>query len=539
MRNKDLAAAAVCGVLLAVSLMLSGCGATEEQKDSIGGNKGVSAQKASYETEETVLEKCDKGNPIIKLKDENGDIIYGGDPAVYVDGDTVYLYTGHDMSTDKEVDEKAYHIPEYLCYSSKDLINWEDHGSVLDMSDVSWAKDSKSAWASQVIKHGDKYYLYYCSWAKPANNRQSIGVAVSDSPTGPFEDTGEPLVNGIITKPQTSNWDDIDPTVWVETGDDGEEHRYLAWGNSLFHICELNEDMISVKDLNGDGEITYGFKPEQADILNRTMKLESFTEAPWIYRRQDESGKYYGDYYLFYASEWRESMAYSRTDDLLTGEWRDYKKFMTPTATCNTNHEAIFDFGGKTYMMYHNGALSGGNGYRRSACLQELTFDEDGNVEEVTESAAGISGESVVMKTDDGKILSHEAFVSSSDDKDYPYTDIKVGSDLSDDDKDREWVIRSGKADESDESLVSIEADNKVGLYITAGEDESLILSQDTDASEDMAKAQSFKSLKLVEDAGNGVIFESVKYEGRYISAGDDGALKLSGIEDAGIFVIE
>ena len=51
---------------------------------------------------------------------------------------------------------------------------------------------------------------------------------------------------------------DIDPTVWIEEDENGEEHRYLMWGNTYNYICELNEDMISVKDLNGDGEITFG-----------------------------------------------------------------------------------------------------------------------------------------------------------------------------------------------------------------------------------------------------------------------------------------
>ena len=296
--------------------------------------------------EEIVIEKSGLTNPIANLRDENGDIVYGGDPAVYVDNDTVYLYTGHDMSTDKEVSEAAYHIPEYLCYSSKDLREWNYEGVVMKMTDVEWAGDSKSAWASQVIKHDDKYYLYYCSWDKTSRKKQSIGVAVSDSPTGPFTDIGKPLVSALLTKPESNAWNDIDPTVWVETGEDGEEHRYLAWGNSLFYICELNEDMISVKDLNGDGEITGGFKAGECDILNRTMNLTNYTEAPWIYRRSDEEGNYYGDYYLFYATEWRESMGYVRTDYLFTGEWRDYRKFMDPTATCNTKLATPISNGG-------------------------------------------------------------------------------------------------------------------------------------------------------------------------------------------------
>lgn len=77
--------------------------------------------------------------------------------------------------------------------------------------------------------------------------------------------------------------------------------------------------MISVKDLNGDGKITSGTSKESADIIDKTAGLSTFTEAPWLYRRQDENGKYYGKYYLFYAYGWREQMAYATIDSLLDG----------------------------------------------------------------------------------------------------------------------------------------------------------------------------------------------------------------------------
>ena len=96
---------------------------------------------------------------------------------------------------------------------------------------------------------------------------------------------------------------------------------YLAWGNGRFYLCELNEDMISVKDLNGDGKITCGYSAEKADILAQGDGINSFTEAPWLYRRTDENGKYYGPYYLFYANGWREKMAYATTENLLEGKW--------------------------------------------------------------------------------------------------------------------------------------------------------------------------------------------------------------------------
>ena len=516
-----------------------------ETEEAEAEKSGTGSADTDIVPEKIVIEKSGLTNPIANLRDENGDIVYGGDPAVYVDNDTVYLYTGHDMSTDKEVSEAAYHIPEYLCYSSKDLREWNYEGVVMKMTDVEWAGDSKSAWASQVIKHDDKYYLYYCSWDKTSRKKQSIGVAVADCPTGPFTDIGKPLVSALLTKPESNAWNDIDPTVWVETGEDGEEHRYLAWGNSLFYICELNEDMISVKDLNGDGEITGGFKAGECDILNRTMNLTNYTEAPWIYRRSDEEGNYYGDYYLFYATEWRESMGYVRTDDLFTGEWRDYRKFMDPTATCNTNHEAIFDFNGKTYMMYHDGSMPGGNGYRRSACLQEIIFDENGDVEFMEESASGLYGKAFKLSCKNGGEVRHEEFICSSDDKAYPYTDVPVGKNLSEKEKDGLWVITAGKSDPDDETLISIEAENKTGLFLTVKNDNTVVLSQDTDASAETALAQTFKTVSAL-DGSDGVSFESAANEGMYIYA-DDNGLTLKNIDEmtdektrsGAVFIIE
>lgn len=516
----------------------SGVSSSENTADQSAKTEGSEAakttveEKAPVEVSDAVLPKSEGGNPIIQLKDEQGRWIYGGDPAVYVDGDTAYLYTGHDMSTDVEVSEAAYHIPEYFCYSSTDLLNWKPEGVVMHMKDVSWAKDHISAWASQVIKHDDKYYLYFCSWDKTGGGKQSIGVAVSDSPTGPFVDIGKPLVMGVLTKPQTSAWNDIDPTVWVETDEEGVEHRYLAWGNALFYICELNPDMVSVTDQNGDGKITCGVSLGDADIQSSLKGLLSYTEAPWLYRRSDENGQYYGDYYLFYASGWRESMAYSTTTDLINGTWENSNVFMLPSATCNTNHEAIFDFKGKTYMMYHDGAQPGGNGYRRSACLQELIFNDDGSISMMEESASGLGG-TISTIWHKGEVVCHAPFDNSVADADYPYLDIAVGMGLSDQEKDSQWVIVQGKADETDETLVSIQSENKTGLYLTVTEENEVVLAQDIDASEDTAIAQTFRSVTALDGTEGACSFRSMKDESQYLTIAADGVLTLSDGSDA------
>lgn len=482
---------------------------------------------------EITLAKSQYTNPI-GCVDNNGNRIYGGDPSVLVDGDTVYLYVGHDNSTDSEVNRAIYNMDSWLCYSTKDMKNWKYEGPIMkaDKGSVTWASTDTSAWAAQVAKHKnpntgkDRYYLYYCTWDATSQGKQSIGVAVADKPTGPFKDIGKPLVKGTMTTPQSSNWDDIDPTVWVDTDSKGVEHRYLAWGNSRLYICELNEDMISVKDINGDGKITCGESSKKADILYRSGSLTMYTEAPWIYRRQDAKGNYYGNYYLFYASQWREKMAYVTTSDLMNGKWSDRQVIMSPTATSNTNHMAVFDFKGKTYFVYHNGSLPKGNGYRRSPCVRELTFKEDGSVVPMEETAAGLNGTTTEFYTSSGALLGHEYFQNSSLDGKYPYKDIKIGAGYGKSALDRKWVVTDGKADKTKASYVSIQSENKPGLYITTNSQSGVTLAQDTKGTADVAKRQTFKTVEGLGDK-KGVSLESVRYPGYYLTIAN-GALSLT-----------
>ncbi len=130
----------------------------------------VSAAEA--EPKEIVLEKSTLGNPIAGF-DENGNNTYAGDPAILVDGDTVYLYVGHDYTGTGG----GYTMPDYLCYSTKDLKEWKYEGVTMKMTDVAWADDA-SAWASQVIKYKDMYYLLYCAERKNGGKATAAAVWV-------------------------------------------------------------------------------------------------------------------------------------------------------------------------------------------------------------------------------------------------------------------------------------------------------------------------------------------------------------------------
>lgn len=496
--------------------------------------------------QEKILAKSDSGNPMLGF-DDNGDIIYGGDPSILVDGDTVYCYVGRDTSSGE-----YYEMPGWLCYSTTDMENWTYHGEVFDADTISWAQDGLQAWAGQVARYGDNYYFYYCT-EEPGAPGKSIGVAVADNPFGPFADIGHPLVSDTQTPEGAHTWEDIDPTVWIETDENGEEHRYLMWGNNRFFVCELNEDMISVKDQDGDPDnlsvsyhqgtdIVVG-KMDGKEIYNDQVRFDDnhyFTEAPYLYRQQDEDGNYFGDYYLFFATDWREQMAYATIDedgDLMSNDWEFGGILMEPSATANTNHMAVFNFKGHTYFVYHDGSLPHGSGYRRVACIEEITINDDGTIDPIPKTAVGLTGTVSTITDFSGAYVANEAFENTTSDSQYPITDWSTSSltargsaaiivDFFQTGTEKEWEINPGKADEDNAAYVSIESNNKPGLYMAAGNQASdgsirIVLAQDAGGTTDEANRMTFRTLEGL--AGEGVTFESVYYPGYYMVSRDGG----------------
>ena len=146
-------------------------------------------------------------NPIVQT-------CFTTDPAPMVDGDRLYVYTGHD-----ENGADFFWMQEWRVYSTKDMANWTDHGSPLAIEDFSWGDDR--AWAPQCVERDGKYYFYVPLHSKLSGG-MAIGVAVGDSPTGPFKDAlGKPLYDD-------GKWDNIDPSVMID--DDGQ--AWIFWGES-------------------------------------------------------------------------------------------------------------------------------------------------------------------------------------------------------------------------------------------------------------------------------------------------------------------
>lgn len=290
------------------------------------------------------------------------------DPAPMVHNGTMYVYTGHD-----EDGADFFWMQEWRVYSTQDMVNWQDHGSPLALETFSWADDR--AWAGQTIERDGKFYWYICAHSKISNG-MAIGVAVSDSPTGPFKDAlGKPLF-------ENGSWDHIDPTVMID--DDGQ--AWLMWGNPQCYYLKLNRDMISYEGELGKLPMTeeaFGGPMMKEREKGKTYK-DSYVEGPWLTKRN-------GTYQLLYAAGGvPEHISYSTAPSPL-GPWK-YAGEIMPLCDTNsfTNHCGVADYKGHSYFFYHTGKLPNGGGFGRSVAVEEFKYNADGSFPKILPTDAGV-----------------------------------------------------------------------------------------------------------------------------------------------------
>jgi arabinoxylan arabinofuranohydrolase len=284
------------------------------------------------------------------------------DPAPFVYKDTLYLYTGHDEAKGSQ----QYTMNNYLCFSTTDMKTWNYYGSPWAAKDYKWA--TGDAWAAQVIEKNGKFFWYMAVQHDRAHNGKAVGVAVSDSPLGPWKDAlGKALVTEEMTKGRGA-WDDIDPTVLTE--EDGT--TWIFWGNGTCYYAKLKANMIEL-----DGEI------------QRTNSLQGYIEGPWVFKKDK-------NYYLVYASmkQGNETISYAMSDKI-TGPWTFKGEIVDKANNSFTTHPGIIEFKGQWYMFYHNGAVKrpvdGGGSFRRSVCIDYMYFNPDGTIKPVVQTKEGVA----------------------------------------------------------------------------------------------------------------------------------------------------
>ncbi len=312
------------------------------------------------------------------------------DPAPLVVGDRMYVYTGHD-----EDGADFFWMQEWRVYSTTDMVNWTDHGSPLALESFSWADDR--AWASQCVARNGKFYWYICAHSKLSGG-MAIGVAVGDTPTGPFKDAiGKPLF-------ENGSWDHIDPTVLID--DDGQ--AWLMWGNPQCYYLKLNRDMISYSGELGKLDMTeeaFGGPMMRQRQQGKKYK-DSYVEGPWLMKAplsspqggrtpgatsSPQGGTGGGLYYLLYAAGGvPEHISYS-TAPSPTGPWK-YAGEIMPLSETNsfTNHCGVADYKGHSYFFYHTGKLPKGGGFGRSVAVEEFQYNADGTFPTIMPTDEGV-----------------------------------------------------------------------------------------------------------------------------------------------------
>ena len=262
----------------------------------------------------------------------------------------------------------------FKVFSSDNLVDWTDEGVILDLkTDVSWT--DRNAWAPCIIEKkidGEYKYFYYFTAA------QRIGLAVADDPTGPFVDSGQPLID---YKPEgITGGQEIDADVFT---DPESGKSYLYWGNGYMAAAELSEDMLSIK--------------------KNTLKLmnidNTYREGTYVIYRN-------GTYYFMWSEDDTRSpnykVRYATSDSplgtLTIPENNIVIRQDAAQEIFATGHNSAIQVPGKDewYLVYHRFTRPKGvemgraGGFHREVCIDKLEFDENGGIIEVKPTLKGI-----------------------------------------------------------------------------------------------------------------------------------------------------
>ncbi|MDE6650308.1 MAG: family 43 glycosylhydrolase [Muribaculaceae bacterium] len=288
-------------------------------------------------------------NPIIHNQ-------FTADPTARVFNGRMYLYPSHDIVSPVEELKNWFCMEDYHVFSSDNLVDWTDHGVILTQNRIPWVKpDSYAMWAPDCIEKDGRYYFYYPAATKDQERGFGIGVAVADSPEGPFLAMPRPI-KGVMG---------IDPCVMND--DDGKS--YIFWSGMGLSVARLKDNMMELDT-----------EPVKIQGLP-----DGFKEGPFAFKHNEK-------YYLTFP--WvrndTETLAYAIADDPFGPyEFKGIIMDESPTG-CWTNHHSLVEKDGQWYLFYHHNDYSPEMDKRRSTRIDTLTFNPDGTINKVIPTLRGV-----------------------------------------------------------------------------------------------------------------------------------------------------
>jgi hypothetical protein len=284
---------------------------------------------------------------------------FTADPSARVFDGKIYVYPSHDIPcTEGRGRVGWFCMADYHVFSSENLIEWTDHGVIISQNNVPWVDStSYSMWAPDCIFRNGKYYFYFPARTMEKDMRRGmgIGVAISDSPYGPFKPEPKPI-DGVFG---------IDPNIFI----DNDGQAYLYWAGRGLHVAKLKENMLELAS--------------EAQLIKDLP--EGFKEGPFMFERK-------GIYYLTFpfVIDSTETLAYCTGDNSM-GPFKYAGVIMDKSPTgCWTNHQSIVEYNGQWYLFYHHNDLSPEFDKNRSIRADSLFFNKDGSIRKVIPTWRGI-----------------------------------------------------------------------------------------------------------------------------------------------------
>lgn len=311
-----------------------------------------------------------QGNPILPGFHADPEILYSNKTGKY------YIYS----TTDGKPGWGGY---KYYVYSSSDLKEWKNEGVVLDAKSdqISWANGNLWAPAAIEVKQKDgnyKYFLYYSANPKEKGGKK-MGVAVADSPVGPFVDFGKPIVE----KSPVGWGQQIDVDVFI---DPVSRKPYLYWGNGYMAGAELEPGMTQVKN-----ETITVMTPKGG-----SLKDYAYREAPYVFYRN-------GLYYFMWSVDDTGAANYHVAYGTSKSPLGPIEVAKDPIVLIQdpqheiygTAHNSVIQKSGtdEWYIVYHRinkDYIHHQPGVHREVCIDKMEFNADGTIKRVIPTHKGI-----------------------------------------------------------------------------------------------------------------------------------------------------
>ncbi|KAK6003650.1 hypothetical protein QM012_009421 [Aureobasidium pullulans] len=291
----------------------------------------------------SIADRASAGSPVLKG--------YFADPNIAVFNKTYYIYATTDGFP-------GWGGQVFYAWSSPDLVNWtrgEEPFLTLNGTNgnVPWA--TGNAWAPTIIERCGKYYFYF-SGQNPTHDRKTIGVAIADSPSGPFTAEHDAM---ILNNERLTTGQAIDSDAFL---DPVSGKYYLLWGNGTPLLAELNDNMTSIN----------------WSTAQNVTGLVDFREGLFINYRK-------GLYHITYSIDDTGSENYRvgyATSTCITGDYTYHGVVLQKDVSQGilaTGHDSIINVPGtdKWYIAYHRFAIPGGDGTHREVTIDEVTFDAE------------------------------------------------------------------------------------------------------------------------------------------------------------------